>query len=126
MIPPAYDFRQHAPGVVHPALDKSFLHDWINSRGPYANRRNVKFPIMPPVWSRGWAAESDPIGPLIDSICIVTKHKCAGPAPYVGRPFCYWWWVGVDQLGHTICAEETTLHYLMNEWEWMMYGDSDG
>jgi hypothetical protein len=122
--PAVYDFRQHAPGVTHPALDLPFLKDWINGKGAYANRWDIKYPVMPPVKAL-FSDEPEPIGPSMD-VAIVTKHKCAGPAPYVGRPFCYWWWVGVDELGRTVCAEETTLQYLMSDWEWMMYGETDG
>jgi hypothetical protein len=118
--PLTYDFRQHAPGVVHPALDKPFLRNWINGRGAYANRQYVRYPAYAPFKID---ADPEPIATTSMKIETVTQHKCAGPAPYVGRPFCYWWWVGIDDLGRTIAAEETTLQYLVSEWEWMMYND---
>lgn len=122
MIPPMYDSTKHAPGMCSPELDKPFLRDWINERGPYARRWDVRYAVEPKQpWFHGFAADSDPVGPSFD-VEIVTRNKCAGPAPYVGRPFCYWWWVGFDRVGHSIAADETHLVYTVDEWEWHIRG----
>jgi hypothetical protein len=116
--PSHYDPAQHAPGVVHPALDEPVFRDWINERGPYANRYDVKYAIAP---AFSWAQpDPEPLAPSFD-VGVITRYKMAGPAPYVGRPFCYWWWVGVDQLGRAICADDVHLKHLVSDWEWMMY-----
>jgi len=115
-----YDPIQHAPGVMHPAFEQwPILKDWIEGRGELADRYNVKYPIMPPV-RFSFEPEPEPIGPGCD-IGVITKHKCAGLAPYVGRPFVYWWWVGVDQLGRAI-ASEARIKHTISEFEWeVMY-----
>lgn len=111
MTPPSrYDPTQHAPGVMHPALDEPVFRDWINERGRYANRYDVKYVI-----------DLEPLRPAF-GVGVITRYKMAGPAPYVGRPFCYWWWVGIDQLGRAICADDVHLKHTVSEWEWMMYG----
>lgn len=42
-------------------------------------------------------------------VLTLTKHKAVGWAPYVGRPFVYVWYVGVDNLGRQIAGD---LHIL--------------
>lgn len=46
-----------------------------------------------------------PTEPMTTADLVLTRERCAGPAPYVGQPFVYVWPVGVDNLGRCIAGE---------------------
>jgi hypothetical protein len=94
------------PGDWDPAYaDRPELADWVEGRGG-ADSNHVCFPyplrsMAAEIMSGG---ETDPSRPAF-AVRTMTKRKCAGPAPYVGRPFRYEWWVGVDNLGRAIAGD---------------------
>lgn len=88
----------------HPAYRGTlWLLDWLNGGGPFASMDEVLVPVYRP----GLRAImlSDPAEPNPIIYHRMTRHKAAGPAPYVGDPFVYVWMVGVDELGRTIASD---------------------
>lgn len=98
------------PGEMHPAYsDKPFLMDWLSERGPYADRHEVFLPKpMPPLWST-MTDEPYPTAPMPQPV-VLQRRRCAGPAPYIGRPFCYEWWAVVDDYGRGIGGESRIVY----------------
>jgi hypothetical protein len=47
----------------------------------------------------------------------LTKRRCAGPAPYVGRPFIYAWWAAVDEFGRGIAGDSARQYRDQDEFQ---------
>ena len=43
----------------------------------------------------------------------LTRHKCWAPAPYVGAPYIYWWWVAVDEHGEGVGGREAYRQHIL-------------
>lgn len=107
--------RTHAnppmPLEWHPWYrDKTWLYDWL--KGVHnLNQPIMRIPVTPPL--RAKFAESDDVAAEPSSLGIVTltKNEATGPAPYVGKPFCYVWTVAVDDYGRGI-ATDSRIHYI--------------
>jgi hypothetical protein len=96
----------------HPAYaDKTGLVDWLNGVGPYGDRYDILLPK--PLSRRFVAMQADDIAAVDVATrhARLTKQRCYGFAPYVGRPFIYTWFAAVDELGRAI-AGESTIEYL--------------
>lgn len=94
----------------HPAYrGKTWLLDWLEQTGPYADLYTIKLPVMRPL-KFTTAVEPEP-DTIVDHVITMTRHKATGLAPYVGRPFVYLWYVGVDNLGRAI-ASDSHIAYL--------------
>jgi hypothetical protein len=96
----------------HPAYaDKTGLVDWLNGVGPYGDRYDILLPKPQPL--RLFATQIDSIEEVsvAPRVTRLTKQRCWGPAPYVGKPFVYTWFAAVDELGRAI-AGESTIQYL--------------
>ena len=92
------------PNEVHPAYaDKPELLDFVEGRGRFAGS-DLKIPQLtrPTVTDRPEDEYPTSIAPRAMTM---TRHRCAGPAPYVGRPFRYEWWVGIDDAKRAIAGE---------------------
>lgn len=75
------------PGEWHPAYaDRADLAEWLRRGQP------------------------EPHPPLTHGRTIL-RRRAWGAAPFVGRPFCYVWWVGTDDLNRQITSE-ATIRYL--------------
>jgi hypothetical protein len=85
------------PGDCHPAYadDKQLLRAWLTD-----GKRDV---LRLPVPERFRVTE-DPSS-LTIRVRTFTKREAAAPAPYVGRPFRYRWWVGTDDLGRSVASD---------------------
>lgn len=90
--------------------DKTWLYDWLLGRGSFPKDR-VEIPVMPPL--RAKFAESVDVAaePTRLGRVTLTKNWAVGAAPYVGKPFCYVWWVATDDLGRGI-ATDSEIHYI--------------
>lgn len=108
------------PGETHPAYaaHRAALVHWLDTPGhPYGRHMRVPF-------SRGLLAAWEP-GPVDVTtpnpvIQTLTRRTAHGPAPYVGRPFVYQWYVGEDDLGRMVAGETTWLRYVEGEVQYMI------
>lgn len=92
--------RPATPLEWHPWYrDKTWLLDWVQGR----NSPVIRIPVTRPLLA---AFETDGSPPTLGAgVVTMERRKAAGPAPYVGRPFHYRWWVGVDNLGRQIASD---------------------
>jgi hypothetical protein len=96
------------PGDCHPAYaDKPFIRDWLN--GPNKPRDYILVPILRSAFA-SYDVPTEPIA-LSPRTMMLMRKRCAGPAPYVGDPFCYEWEVAVDDLGRVV-AGDARIQYL--------------
>jgi hypothetical protein len=84
--------------------DKTWLWDWLERRGAYANNNIIVLPIMPRLRAISRAEGDKPSEPFTRTLTL-TRIKAGGPAPYVGDPFVYMWYCAYDELGRTIAGE---------------------
>lgn len=92
-----------SPLEWHPAYaDKTWLIDWLNERGQYADRHEMVLPV-----SRRLTFTLDlaPTSADVSQHRVLVRKRCVGAAPYVGRPFVYAWNAAVDDLGRAIAGE---------------------
>lgn len=92
--------------------DKTQLIDWLNERGPLANRHAIMIPIVPTV-AATYSADDDTTAVVARPI-LIERRRAWGAAPYVGCPFVYEWNVGEDTLGRQI-AGESRIRYLFGQ-----------
>jgi hypothetical protein len=115
------------PGDTHPAYEdrKAAIVAWLdNPHHPYGQHMRIPYPRGLHVWE----PEAEPVTTVPSfSIRMLTRRKAAGPAPYVGRPFCYQWYVGEDDLGRMVAGRTTWLRYAEDETTYMIRtGDMSG
>jgi hypothetical protein len=89
--------------------DQTWLLDWLDRRGRYADHEDLRLPVRLPRPSL--IERVDDIGPQLRTITMV-RRRAVGAAPYVGRPFHYEWYVGVDDLGRCIAGESRIVYEL--------------
>jgi hypothetical protein len=106
------------PGECHPYYDDGyeFVKRWIEYPKP-------DYRIVVPVrrtFTVDFLTEVEPDYSTVDlpQMLTIERRKVAAWAPYVGRPFAYWWWAGTDNLGRWVAANTVHLHYLIDEFEW--------
>lgn len=94
-----------APLERHPYYeDQTWLLDWLECPGRDANRIVMDTSLGTSA-HRWWLDEpTDLIEALPDEL-IMTRRRAWAPAPYVGNPFHYEWYVGEDNLGRCIAGE---------------------
>lgn len=98
------------PLDCHPAYaDKPWVRDWVSGKQPQYNTYQLHVPIRQS--PRLEYVEADPSRPEVINRLTMQRHKAFGAAPYVGDPFVYVWWVGVDNLGRHVCSD-SAIHYL--------------
>jgi len=97
---------------------KRIIIDWLDGNSSIGG-----YDLRLPVPERPKFALIDPDAPLTvpDIKCVtVRRQRAFATAPYVGRPFIYWWWTGVDDHGRGVGGEKTTLAYTEAGWgPWM-------
>lgn len=91
-----------APLECHPAyLDRrEWLVDWLDN--PLSGDA-VQIPSFD-----DFAAATDTYVSV--KAITMTRKLAAGPAPYVGPPFRYEWWVGVDELGRCVAGDSRVVY----------------
>lgn len=102
----------------HPAYTDmvDLLLDWIEGRGQFADRHVIKYPKPTrPAAVAMSAYDTVPIEPLPRPLTL-TKHKCAGAAPYVGRPFRYEWWAAEDDAHRWIAGDARIVYLPDHPW----------
>lgn len=99
------------PLVWHPYYrGKTFLLDWLNGVGSLAQAgRTVRIPKPKRI---AWVSpdDFDPIAEVSFDVITMTKRRAWGPAPWVGKPFHYEWYVGVDDLGRCIASDSRIVY----------------
>jgi hypothetical protein len=82
--------------------NKLWARDWVAGRGQYDPTR-IKIPVE--------QAPSATLGGYEDyQVITLIRHKCAGMAPYVGEPFMYVWYMGIDDYGRSICSDSEIVY----------------
>jgi hypothetical protein len=100
------------PGTHHPALEG--IAKGVRGAIDAGNRHDIVYPVpSKPVFAREipTAWEFEPM-----KTKTMRVERCAGPAPYVGRPFCYTWRAAVDDVGRWVGGTEVELQYIAPEW----------
>lgn len=99
---------------------KTWLLDWLNGEGEFAKVDPIRFPIIQRATAVLTAdADIDPVGPSF-KVMTLTKQRAWGPAPWVGKPFHYEWYVGTDDLGRHIAGESKIVYETgLRLWEQM-------
>lgn len=89
----------------------TMLLDWLNGTGPLAHCEwNINLPKpRRPVYLTSSEDLYPEAEPSFD-VMTMTKQRAWGPAPWVGRPFHYEWYVGTDDLGRQIAGESTIVY----------------
>lgn len=104
----------------HPAYaDRvDVLLDWLERRGAYADPWVVKVP-MPSGSLRAMLRDEEvPVtADLTFRVMTLTRRRCVGLAPYVGRPFRYEWDAAVDELGRWVAGPDRIVHHDLYPWE---------
>lgn len=82
----------------HPAYAGiTYLAEWLDSTD-----QAIRFPVI----MGSYVEETDGyVQPPLPRTRTLTKQKCVGLAPYVGRPFLYEWHAACDELGRWIAGE---------------------
>jgi hypothetical protein len=92
------------PGECHPAYaNMPWLRDWVNGLTGYPRDR-VMIPA-PRLSVAPFGKDSQKPIESMPAPLMMTRKRCARPAPYVGRPFCYTWEFGVDNLGRAVAGD---------------------
>lgn len=98
-----------APLEWHPAYrDHTWLLDWLEGRSEF-RQDAVQIPFVSPMRLEPY----DPGAPIVPDVIrahTLTKRKAIGLAPYVGRPFVYFWSFAIDDLGRAV-AGDTRIRY---------------
>jgi hypothetical protein len=97
------------PGEWHPAYEqyRNMLGRWL-SDPTEPDRFMVAFPRA----LRFDEAFADPSFDLPSYRSFtLTRVRCFGAAPYVGRPFVYMWRAGIDELGRAVATETAEIVY---------------
>lgn len=100
-----------APLEWHPAYrDQTWLLDWLEGRGGWPTDRIV-LPIAPTARAfLSYDAATPVPEPLSPRTRVLTKQRAWGAAPYVGRPFIYWWYFATDELNRSIAGDARIRH----------------
>lgn len=93
------------PNEVHPAYsDKAqWIRDWLDGKYPSFDQHTLRLSV--PRRAAFMAEAAYPISADLPRVATMTRKHCAGPAPYVGRPFIYVWDVAVDGYGRAVAAD---------------------
>lgn len=108
------------PGFCHPYHEKSkrFIINWLDGKGS-SNSYQLYLPKPPSVRALFVREDLAPTMPsLADETITMRQQKVFATAPYVGRPFGYWWRVGIDTHGRCVGGTKTTLAYVAEEFAW--------
>lgn len=99
--------RVPPPGECHPFYaGNGFLRGWINNpdAGQWVRVLKPRSLTIPEMSTDGPPDVSQ------DTITL-TRRRCYGAAPYVGRPFVYTWDVVVDGLGRAVAGDDVRIRY---------------
>lgn len=93
------------PSEWHPWYrDRLWLAGWLLSEEHHA----IVVPVPPTMALRVREYQAAPDETDVttgEQRLVLTKHRAAGQAPYVGEPFVYAWTFATDQYGRSIATE---------------------
>ncbi|MEV8610271.1 hypothetical protein AB0383_20490 [Amycolatopsis sp. NPDC051373] len=119
--------RVPPPGYCHPYHErhKRTIIDWLDGKSYGGHVLHLPKPVS----FKAMIADPGALPiPKLDDMSSRTitmqREKAFAVAPYVGRPFVYWWWSAVDDMGRGAGGEETHLAYTVPEYQW--WGDDRG
>jgi hypothetical protein len=88
---------------------KTWLIDWLNGESSLPEW-DIMIPIPTrPVWA-SITADPGPIDMPTVKAMRMSKQRAWGPAPWVGKPFHYEWFVGTDELGRRVAGESRIVY----------------
>ena len=110
--------RMIYPGQVDEYyVGKEWLADWLDrERHPWMAVPQRIHPVS--------VVEADPFELSWEPV-LLTRYKCRGPAPYVGAPYVYEWWVAVDKYGHGVGGREAYRQYILPFSEGFTFTDAE-
>lgn len=122
--PPAFYKGVPPPGYCHPYHEqrKRFIIDWLDGKSSIGGH-HLRLPVVERVKFSLYEAEV-PVTIPESKVLTMRQEKAYATAPYVGRPFVYWWRVGVDDHGRGVGGTKTTLAHTdtgFGEWQWTPY-----
>jgi hypothetical protein len=94
-----------APLECHPWFERyrGMIVRWLDDPQGYPA---FEVPVLPVV---RWMDDLSPTAVGLSAV-MLTKKKAVGLAPYVGRPFVYLWFVGVDQYGRQVAGNSRIVY----------------
>jgi hypothetical protein len=93
--------------------NRTWLIDWLEGRGPYANNPTLRIPVLPSMATLMRSAlrgEPEPDLVPMPRTLTLTRSRAVGLAPHVGRPFVYEWQVATDDLGREIASDSRIVY----------------
>lgn len=122
--PPAFYKDVPPPGFCHPHHEraKRFIVDWLDGKSSIGG-----YDLRLPVVERMKFELYEPLAPVVipePKVIRLRKEKAYAIAPYVGRPFGYWWYTAVDDMGRSVGGEDTNFVYTdhrYDEWAFIPY-----
>ncbi len=114
--PPAFYKDVPPPGFCHPYHEqaKRFIIDWLDGNSSISGH-HIVLPVVERVKFELVELEAPLTIPERKTL-IMERRRVWATAPYVGRPFGYWWWAGVDNHGRGVGGTKTTLAYTDSGW----------
>jgi hypothetical protein len=105
------------PGYVDPFYeDRPYVQEWVTEPGPNFSQTALRIPLIH-VPSALYVESLSP--QLSFQEIVMYRHRCWGPAPYVGEPFHYEWWVGVDDQSRQVASKEAHIVYEPYPYVWV-------
>jgi hypothetical protein len=102
------------PNTCHPSLEHA-AKAVLSARESY----QIQLPILGRLSFATYGDDEMPISAALPILTLI-KRKCAGGAPYVGRPFAYYWWAWVADDGtNRAITTDSELVYTMSDGDWL-------
>lgn len=83
---------------------RDWVTDWVEGQGLYANLHTLRIPVMPQMRISYTSDDLNVCSSPIKEV-VLTRRRCAGPAPWTGRPYHYEWYVGTDQYDRHVAGD---------------------
>lgn len=84
---------------------RRLIQAWLNGQHPDWGH-NMRIPRLP-----RWEYRRVESGVMDEmAVDLLTRWRAVGRAPYVGDPFVYTWWVGVDSEGRCVAGDTEIAH----------------
>lgn len=104
------------PLETHPwYADKPWVWQWVAGKAPEFPKDMLRIPVMPVISTAIFSGTADEPGL---KVITMTRHRAWAPAPYVGDPFIYTWWVGKDSLGRYV-SSDAEIQYVGDNFEFL-------
>lgn len=98
------------PLTCHPFYrGKTWLIDWLNGDSGLPEW-DIMIPLPTRPLMASFSTDPGPIEMPSVKAARMSKQRAWGPAPWVGEPFHYEWYVGTDELGRRVAGESRIVY----------------